>query len=204
MMYNINIGGLMKVTEQLLTKNEYSRPGRKLAEQKAVILHWVGVGGQHADAVRAHFEKECPANKTYASAHYCIDLDGSVYRLIPDTEVAYHCGTSQIDPESGKVYTDWARKTFGPYAEYWKTNSPNNASLGIEMCVIDNDGNFAPATLQSAAELTAELCKKYNIPLERVGTHHLVVGWKDCPRLWTRYPAKFAEFKQHVDALLKA
>jgi N-acetylmuramoyl-L-alanine amidase len=33
------------------------------------------------------------------------------------------------------------------------------------------------------------------LKIDDVGTHHLVVGWKDCPRLWTHDPAKFDEFK---------
>jgi N-acetylmuramoyl-L-alanine amidase len=73
--------------------------------------------------------------------------------------------------------------------------------LGIEMCAIDNDGAFDPRTGASAAELTAELCGSYGIPIDRVGTHHLVVGWKDCPRLWTRFPKRFEEFKERVKGL---
>jgi N-acetylmuramoyl-L-alanine amidase len=192
----------MKIIEKILSENEYTHPqGRKLAEKRAVILHWVGVGGQKALSVWDYFEHSC-AGKTYASAHYCIDHDGTVYRFIPDDDVAYHCGSSQIDPKSGKIYTDWARKIFGKYAEDPEHNSPNNAAIGIEMCVLDNDGNFSAETLGAAAELTAFLCKTYRIPIEQVGTHNLVVGWKDCPRLWTRYPGKFEDFKKEVTGLL--
>jgi N-acetylmuramoyl-L-alanine amidase len=188
----------MNITKKLLTVNEYTRPGKKIAEKRAVILHWVGVGGQRAKSVWEFFEHTCPKEKHYASAQYCIDLDGAVFQLIPDDEVAYHCGSSQADPKSGKIYTDWAREVFGKYAEDPQRNSPNNASIGIEMCVIDSEGNFDPRTLESAAELTAQLCEAYQIPLERVGTHNMVVGWKDCPRLWTRYPEQFVRFKTRV------
>jgi N-acetylmuramoyl-L-alanine amidase len=192
----------MNIIDKLLSENDYTHPpGRKLAEKRAVILHWVGVPGQKAPAVWDYFEHSC-AGKIYASAHYCIDLDGTVYRFIPDDGVAYHCGSSQIDPQSGKIYTDWARAVFGKYAEEPKRNSPNNAAIGIEMCALDAEGNFAAETLQAAAELTAYLCKTYQIPIERVGTHNLVVGWKDCPRLWTRYPGKFEDFKKEVNGLL--
>jgi N-acetylmuramoyl-L-alanine amidase len=192
----------MKLVEKFLSENKYTRPGiRKLAEKRAVILHWVGVPNQKALAVWNYFEREC-AGKTYASAHYCVDLDGTVYRFIPDDEVAYHCGSSKTDPKSGKIYTDWARKIFGKYAEDPEGNSPNNAAIGIEMCVTDNKGNFAPETLQAAAELTAHLCKTYLIPIERVGTHKLVVGWKDCPLLWAQHPRKFEDFKKKVSGLL--
>jgi N-acetylmuramoyl-L-alanine amidase len=99
------------------------------------------------------------------------------------------------------MYTDWARSVFGSYAEDPEKNSPNNVTIGIELCVTDNAGNFNPETLKSAAELTARLCKTHKIPLERVGTHHMVVGWKDCPRLWTVYPDKFKEFMKNVASL---
>ncbi|MDR0557645.1 MAG: peptidoglycan recognition protein family protein [Treponema sp.] len=192
----------MKTIDKFLSENEYTHPpGRKLKEKRAVILHWVGVPRQGALAVWKYFEYGC-AGKTYASAHYCIDLDGAIYRLIPDDDVAYHCGSSQVDPKSKRIYTDWAREIFGKYAEDPKNNSPNNAAIGIEMCVLDDEGNFSPETLQSAAELTAYLCKTYRIPIERVGTHNMVVGWKDCPRLWTKHPDKFEDFKKEVSALL--
>jgi N-acetylmuramoyl-L-alanine amidase len=188
----------MKLQERLLTLNQYSRPGRKLAEKRALILHWVGVGGQRAETVRSYFDRDCPKERRYASAQYCIDLDGTVFRFIPDDEVAYHCGSSQPDPVSKKIYTDWAREVFGRYASDPAGNSPNNASLGIELCVIDNKGNFTPDTLDAAVKLAASLCGEYQIPLERVGTHKMVVGWKDCPLLWARQPELFEAFKKEV------
>jgi N-acetylmuramoyl-L-alanine amidase len=187
----------MNVIDKLLTKNDFSRPGRVMREQRAVILHWVGVGGQRAESVRQFFEA-AGKEKRYSSAHYCIDLDGTIYRLVPDNEIAYHCGSSQPDPASGKIYTDWAWNVLGPYVADPKKSSPNSAALGIEMCVVDNEGNFDPRTLEAAAELTGDLCKKYGIPKERIGTHHMVVGWKDCPRLWTRHPELFEEFKNRI------
>lgn len=192
----------MNIAEKLIRTNPYSRPGRPMREKRAVILHWVGVGGQRALSVRDFFDS-AEKQKRYASAHYCIDLDGTVYRFIPDTEVAYHCGSSQPDPASGKIYTDWARTVFGPFVADPAKDSPNNASLGIEMCVLDNEGAFDPRTVEAAAELTAALCRSYRIPPEHVGTHHMVVGWKDCPRLWTRRPELFEEFREKVKGMIR-
>jgi N-acetylmuramoyl-L-alanine amidase len=70
------------------------------------------------------------------------------------------------------------------------------------MCVIDNQGNYTPETLQAARELVAKLLKENRLTIEEVGTHNLVVGWKDCPRLWTRYLEKFEEFKKDVRGLI--
>jgi N-acetylmuramoyl-L-alanine amidase len=193
----------MDIVEKLLSINDYSRPGRRLKEARALILHWVGVENQRAASVWNYFEDNHPPNGHYSSAHYCIDLDGTVYHFVPDNEVAYHCGTSApINAQSKQIYTDWARSVFGVYAEDPQGNSPNNASIGIELCVVDNHGNFDSRTLQSAVELTAHLCETHKIPLERVGTHNMVVGWKDCPRLWTEHPENFVAFKNAVQALL--
>jgi N-acetylmuramoyl-L-alanine amidase len=70
------------------------------------------------------------------------------------------------------------------------------------MCVIDNNGNFTPETVGAARELTTKLLKENRLAVEEIGTHNLVVGWKDCPRLWTRYPEKFEEFKADVRGLI--
>jgi N-acetylmuramoyl-L-alanine amidase len=188
----------MKIIEKYLTINQYSRPGRKNGGVKAVILHWTGSPGQRAINIWDWFETGCPGNKIYASAHYILDLDGAVYHAIPDGEVAYHCGSSKKDPASGKVYTDWARARMGRFAERPDINSPNNCTIGIELCTIDDNGNFTPETLAAAAKLTAKLIKDHGLGIDDVGTHHMVVGWKDCPRLWTNEPERFDEFKEAV------
>jgi N-acetylmuramoyl-L-alanine amidase len=117
---------------------------------------------------------------------------------MPDNEAAYHCGSSQPDPMSGRIYTDWAREKFGVYAMRPDISSPNNCTIGIEMCVIDDRGNYTPETLGAARELAAKLLKENRLTIGDIGTHHLVAGWKDCPRLWVRNPEKFEEFKESV------
>jgi N-acetylmuramoyl-L-alanine amidase len=188
----------MKAFERLLTVNAYSRPGRTLAAVKAVILHWTGAPMQRAINAWGWFETGCPKNKTYASAHYIVDIDGTAYHAIPDNEVAYHCGSSQKDPASGKIYTDWAREKLGGFAENPAVNSPNNCAIGIELCTTDADGSFTPETISAAVEIVAKLLKGNGLAIDDIGTHNLVVGWKDCPRLWTRRPELFDAFKQAV------
>jgi N-acetylmuramoyl-L-alanine amidase len=144
------------------------------------------------------FETGCPRDKHYSSAHYIIDLDGAIYHAMPDHEVAYHCGSSQPDPKSGLIYTDWAGVKFGSYAGMPKMNSPNNCTIGIELCTVDAGGSFTPETLGAAQELTAKLLKDNRLSPDDIGTHNLVVGWKDCPRLWTKHPEQFYAFIQTV------
>jgi N-acetylmuramoyl-L-alanine amidase len=194
----------MNIIEKPLTVNRHSRPGRLLGAVKGIILHWVGAGGQRAMSTWNFFEFTCPRDKHYSSAHYIIDLNGDIYHAVPDNEVAYHCGSSAKDPASGRIYTDWAREKFRPYAWMPDVNSPNNCTIGIEMCVIDSNGNFTAETLGAARELAAKLLKENRLTVEEAGTHAKVVGWKDCPRLWFNNPNKFEEFKSGVKSLLEA
>ena len=188
------------MTDKFLTVNQYSRPGKNLKGVQGIVLHWTGSPGQNAETVWAFFEKSCPHEKHYSSAHYIIDQDGTILHCIPDTEMAYHVGSSQIDPHSGKIYTELARFLFGEYARNPATLSPNQCTIGIEMCPIDGAGNFSAATLESAKFLVWLLMEKYGVPVERVVTHNQIVGWKDCPRLWVNHPEKFEVFKSELEA----
>jgi len=193
----------MNLIKKFLTVNPFSRPGRKLAECRGIILHYVGIPNQRALSVWNYFENDCPRNKHHSSTQYIVDLNGDVYHLMPDDEVAWHCGSSQVDPVSGRIYTDWAREKFGRFASNPQSTSPNHCTIGIELC-FDRQGNFTPETITSAIELVARLLKENNLTTEEIGHHNLVVGWKNCPRPWLRNPTLFDEFKMRVGKSLKA
>ena len=187
----------MNIIEKFLTVNAYSRSGRRLAECRAVILHYVGIPGQRAAATWGFFERDCPRDRHFSSAHYIIDLDGVVYHAVPDNEVAYHCGSSAPDPATGRIYTDWARGKFGHFVSDPTKNSPNNCTIGVELC-IDKNGNFTPETVAAAVELAAKLLEENHLNTEDIGHHQKVVGWKDCPLPWVKNPALFDELKCEV------
>ena len=187
----------MNIINKPLTLNQYSRSGRWMNVCKGIILHYVGVPGQRALSVWNYFENDCPKNKHYSSAHFIIDLNGDIYTAVPDKEVAYHCGSSVNDPVSGRIYTDWAREKFRDYVIDPTKNSPNNCTLGIELC-IDSQGNFTKETLKAAVELTAKLLEITNLNVDDIGHHKMVVGWKDCPLPWVKNPALFEKFKEDV------
>jgi len=189
----------MKLIDFFLTVNPFTRPGRRLAVCKGIIFHYVGKENQKAMSVWKFFENDCPADKHYSSAHYIIDLNGDIYHAVPDNEVAYHCGSDKPDPKSGRIYTDWARKKYGFFASDPVSTSPNFCTLGIELC-IDAQGNFTPETLQSAVELAAKLLGENKLTVDDIGTHNLVVGWKDCPLPWVKNPALFEDFIDKVKA----
>jgi N-acetylmuramoyl-L-alanine amidase len=179
----------MNIIQKFLTVNQFSRPGRRLAECRAVILHYVGIPGQRALTVWNYFEIDCPRKPKHSSAHYIIDHNGDIYHAVPDNEVAFHCGSTK--------YTDWARRTFGHFVSDPTKNSPNNCTIGIELC-IDRQGNFTPETIISTVALVAKLLTENNLTTEDIGHHNLVVGWKDCPLPWVKEPDLFEQFKGKV------
>jgi N-acetylmuramoyl-L-alanine amidase len=186
----------MNIIEKYLSINPFSRSGKRIAEIKGVILHYVGVPGR-ALSVWNYFEKTCPQDKHYSSAHYIIDLNGDVYHTVPDNEAAWHCGSSLKDPASGRVYTDWARNKYGYFPSDPVKISPNFCTIGIELC-IDASGNFTPETLNAAVGLVAKLLGENKLNTDDIGTHKMVVGWKDCPLPWVKEPTLFDEFKEKV------
>ena len=187
----------MNIIKKYLTVNQYSRPGKRLTECRAVILHYTGIPDQRALTVWNYFEVDCPRNKHYSSTQYIVDVNGDIYQTMPDYEVAYHCGSSREDPASGRVYTDWARKKFKHFVSDPTKNSPNKCTFGIELC-IDRQGSFTEETLTAAVELVSKLLTENNLTTEDLGHHNLVVGWKDCPRPWVKNPALFEDFKDRV------
>jgi N-acetylmuramoyl-L-alanine amidase len=187
----------MIIIDKLLSITPYSRCGRRLYECRAIILHYVGLPNQWALTVWNYFEKDCPRDKHYSSAHYIIDLNGDIFHAIPDCEVTWHCGSEKPDPKSGRIYTGWARKKLKHHVSDPTKDSPNNCTIGIELC-IDRNGNFTPETVKAAVELVAKLIQDNNLNTEDIGHHNLVVGWKDCPLPWVKEPALFEEFKDRV------
>ena len=191
----------MDVVEKLLSINEHTRPSRKRAATLALILHWVANPGTSAKGNRDYFEYQVPKLEAWASAHYVVGLEGEIVHCIPDDEMAYHVGTDRIDPGSGRIYTDWAREHFGKYAIDYEHWSPNCCTIGIELCHIDWEGRFTGATLESARELCAKLCREWKLdPMRDIGTHFGVVGWKRCPRWFAERAEELERFKNGVAA----
>lgn len=188
----------MTIIQRLLTPNKWSRPQRRIKEVLGIVMHWTANPKANAEQNRNYFDSRKHGNDGYGSAHYIIGQNGVVIQCIPIEEIAYHCGSSQKDPASNKFYTDYARKKFKHYAESWQTNSPNYCTVGIELCPTDYEGHFTDATVNSAVALCASLCTHFNLKADDITTHHAIVGWKDCPRLWVRHPELLDAFRTSV------
>ncbi len=86
------------------------------------------------------------------SAHYLIDEDGTIYRLVPEAHRAWHAGVS-----------------------FWNGERDiNSRSVGIELV---NPGHsngyrsFPPAQMEALASLAGEIVSRHAIPSERVLGH---------------------------------
>jgi N-acetylmuramoyl-L-alanine amidase len=183
----------------MIKPNEYSRPSRKLKSVNAIVIHWPSWSNASAQIIHDYFYTDIPKEKRYASAHYVVGLDGEIAQCIPDDEIAYHCGSAKLDPKSGRVYTDKAREVFGEYASN-PNLSPNQVSIGIEVCHIDDKGTMNKVTVDSLVRFVSELCVTYSLdPSRQVLRHYDVVGWKDCPRYWVNNLEAWNRFIMEVE-----
>jgi N-acetylmuramoyl-L-alanine amidase len=177
-----------RVERKLLSVNPFSRPGKKLAGVKGVVIHWVANPGTSALQTRNYFEglkgqSLSNPDAVFASAHFAVGLRGEIVLCVPLDEMAYHAGA--------KVYTPEAVSRFGHY--------PNNCTVGIELCHPAWDGKFTPETWASAACLAASLLKRSGLePSAGIWTHHGVTR-KDCPKYFVEHPEAFERFKLDVN-----
>ena len=111
-----------------------------------VVLHYTGM----PDAAGA-LERMCDA-QAKVSAHYMIDEDGTVTRMVPEAKRAWHAGRS-----------------------YWRgITDVNSASIGIELV---NPGHewgyraFPEAQIESLIPLLADMSSRHDIPPANVVGH---------------------------------
>ena len=169
----------MRIDEDHLTINRYSRPGTMLKDALAIVMHWVANPGSSAQANRNFFEGRKDGKSGYGSAHYIVGLHGEIIECIPPTEVAWHCGS----------------KTYTAYTRTITRGNPNYVTLGVELCHPRADGEFSGETLKSAVSLVASLCNDFDLnPYKTITTHKAIVGWKDCPKYWCDNPGEFQRF----------
>ena len=158
------------VTKDLLTVNEWSRPGDSLKEIQGVVIHYVGNPNTTAQANRNYFESlSSGQERTYASSHFIVGLEGEVLQCIPLTEIAY------------------------------ASNTRNEDTIAIEVCHPDDTGEFSPETLESVEKLTAWLCESFRLdPQEDVIRHYDVTG-KICPKYYVEHEDAWAALLAGVE-----
>lgn len=131
---------------QLLTVNEYSRPGTATDKIKSVVVHYTANPGSTAQNNRDYFENLKDTHETKVSSNFVVGLDGEIIQCVPTAEVAY------------------------------ASNNRNNDSVSIECCHPDETGKFQDATYQSLVELVAFLCGKFDLGMDDIIRHYDVTG----------------------------
>lgn len=149
----------------LLTVNEYSRPGIPLKEVKGIVIHYTANPGTSAAANRDYFEGLKDSHVTKASSHFVIGLKGEIIQCIPSSEIAY------------------------------ASNGRNKDTVSIECCIKQESGKFEKATYDSAVHLTAWLAERFGLGTEDVIRHYDVTGkacpkyFVDFPSAWEQFLA---------------
>lgn len=150
--------------------NFKSAPGRQVT---CVIIH--ATAGGLAGSLAEMCDPKPAAPDKRVSAHYCIDRDGTVYKLVHEDDIAWHAGQS-----------------------FWQGRSGVNAfSIGIEL-VNMNDGidPYPEPQLAAAAQLTRAICAERGIPAsEVVGHQDIAPGRKHDPGPqfpWAAFRARLA------------
>lgn len=160
--------------------NTWDRLGTKF---EYIVIHYVGA----VSTARNNGQYYGSSPNLGASAHFFVD-EKEIVSSVPLTLAAGHCG---VDYSGGK-------------APYWNGTgkySTNRRSIGIEMCckkTASGQWYIEPETVTKTVQLVLWLMQEYDIPLERVITHHDVC-WKNCPAPWVEHPEQWAAFKKRLN-----
>lgn len=131
---------------QLLTINDYSRPGTAIDQVKGIVVHYTANPGTTAQQNRDYFEGLKDSHETSASSHFVIGIEGELIQCIPCNEISY------------------------------ASNDRNHDTISIECCIPDDTGEFTDKTYTTLVHLVAWLCGRYGITTEDVIRHYDVTG----------------------------
>jgi N-acetylmuramoyl-L-alanine amidase len=111
-----------------------------------LILHYTGM-----ESANAALERLC-LPEAQVSAHYLVDEDGTIWRLVPEERRAWHAGISS-----------------------WRGRSDvNGASIGIELVNPGHEGGyraFPEAQMAALEELSQAILSRHPIPPRHVLGH---------------------------------
>lgn len=135
-----------EIDVQLLTVNEYSRPGTETEKIRGIVVHYTANPGSTAMENRDYFEGLKDTHTTEVSSNFVVGLEGEIVQCVPTWEVAY------------------------------ASNSRNIDTVSIECCHPDESGVFTGETYRSMVQLCAWLCLKFDLNEQDVIRHYDVTG----------------------------
>lgn len=143
---HVNVVPRPEIDEQLLTINEYSRPGTKVKKVKKIVIHYLGNPKTTAQENHDYFESLKDLKDVSMSSNFVIGIEGEIIECVPAGEIAY------------------------------ASNEMNDKSVSIENCHIDESGRFTEATYESCVHLTAYLVEEFQLDREDIIRHYDVTG----------------------------
>lgn len=169
-----DVPGRPELDVQLLTENEYSRPGTPLERVNGIVIHYTANPGSSARSNRDYFENLKTTHTAKVSSHFIVGLEGEIVQCIPTAEISY------------------------------ASNDRNSDTIAIECCHPDETGQFNEATYDSMVHLTAWLCKKFDLNSEQVIRHYDVTGkdcpryFVEHTDAWEQFKADVAAKKEEL------
>ncbi len=134
------------IDEQLLTVNDWSRPGTKTGKIEKIVVHYLANPRTTAQENHDYFESLKDLQNVYMSANYVIGLEGEIIQCVPDGEIA------------------------------WASNEANSYSISIENCHMTMTGKLNKATYWSDVHLVAYLTEKYGLGRDDIIRHYDITG----------------------------
>ena len=165
-----------KIDVQLLTINDWSRPGIAVSDIKKIVIHYLGNPKTTAQENRDYFESLKNLQDTYMSANYVVGTEGEIIQCVPDGEVA------------------------------WASNKANYYSISIENCHRDESGRFTDATYWSDVHLVAYLTERYDLDRDDIIRHYDVTGkdcpkwYVDHPNEWEQFRDDVMTYREECRA----
>jgi N-acetylmuramoyl-L-alanine amidase CwlA len=156
---------------ELLSQNPHSRPGFRTERIRGIVIHYTANPGSTAMQNRNYFEGLKDTGLTDASSHFIVGLEGEIVQCVPTNEVAY------------------------------ASNNRNSDTISIETCHWNEDGAYTEETYESMVQLTAWLCKKFDLTEEDVIRHYDIKG-KICPKYFVEHEEAWEQFKKDVKSRL--
>jgi N-acetyl-anhydromuramyl-L-alanine amidase AmpD len=133
----------MRIKDDLLPASTHG--GSRTLPVTLVVLH-ATAGGSYSGARAAYVTRG-------VSAHYTIDVDGTIYRNVPEELIAWHAGQSQ-----------WG-----------ELRDLNRHSIGIELVGLNQpDSHYPEIQVKAATELVVDICRRHSLGERSVVTHAMI------------------------------
>ena len=159
------------VIEQFIKKNVFSRPGTKRNRTTKIAWHFTGQHDVAAKNTVSYFSNvlrngyKVNGKYVYASSHYVMGLEGEIYYIVPENEIAY------------------------------TTNKANSYSIGIECATTGLDDHYTDEEYKSMVKLGAYLACKYKLDPRKDFIRHYDVTRKICPKYFVNNVKAWEQFR---------